>query len=498
MFNTLYSKLVAVLVAFAVLIVVMTVMVIRFSQEAYEMEMQQRLYRELAQELAQENVLLEGRKINITALQAVRERLSPFNTAIDVYYLDSNGRVLASSNPVETLKLLRVETQPLQLCLETADNLPILGDDPSDPKSKKIFSVAKLSEGKQGYLYVTLNDASENTRSFTKQLMKTYTVRQGMWLITGGLLLALLAGLLLISLITRPLRRLSRAMDNFHSGGFSKKPQPVALPSENDEIGRLSTAFNQMAQRINTQMHELERNDQQRREMLANVSHDLRTPLASLQGYLETLLMKKQSLSAEEKRSYLEIAAQQSARLSKLVRKLFELSKLESTNADIAPEQFALPELAQDVVQKFDLAASKKQVTLKTQFNGTLPLVYADIGLIERVLENLIENALRYTQAGGSIVVNLASSLDHVTVEVSDTGCGIEAQHLERIFDRFYRTEKSRHDASDSAGLGLAIVKRILELHHTEITVNSAPGQGTTFSFQLPLADSLVKQSPLN
>ena len=162
MFNTLYSKLIAVLLGFGALIVMMTVLVIRFSQEAYVLEMQLRMYRELAQALAEENVLSEGHKINDTALQAVRERLSPFKTAIDVYYLDSNGRVLASSHPVETLKMSRVETQPLQLCLQDADNLPILGDDPSNPGSKKIFSVAKLSGGKQGYLYVTLNDEAEN------------------------------------------------------------------------------------------------------------------------------------------------------------------------------------------------------------------------------------------------------------------------------------------------------------------------------------------------
>ncbi|MGH8752015.1 MAG: HAMP domain-containing sensor histidine kinase, partial [Burkholderiales bacterium] len=308
-----------------------------------------------------------------------------------------------------------------------------------------------------------------------------------MWLITGGLLLALLAGLLMVGFYTRPLRRLGGAMKNFSHHDFCETHLPQELAARPDEIGRVVETFNQMALRIKEQMCTLEQNDQERREMLANVSHDLRTPLASLQGYLETLLMKEQSLSQEEKRNYLEIAAKQSVRLSKLVGKLFELAKLDSARAKLAPEPFLLPELVQDVVQKFELAAAKKQIALKTNFPGVPPLVRADIGLIERVLENLIENALHYTPSGGSISVTLTPSLRQVTLEVSDTGRGIEAQDLERIFERFFRAEKSRHDASDSAGLGLAIVKRILELHQSQIKVQSTPGQGTTFSFPLPL-----------
>jgi two-component system OmpR family sensor kinase len=397
----------------------------------------------------------------------------------EIHLLDAQGNVKVSS--LERVNQRQIAVDPLKRCLFEPDALPILGDDPANPKGRTIFSVAQVAEGGV-YLYVTLEGGDQ--RNFLQQLLKTYSVREGMWLVTFGLVFAMLAGLAVIRSFTRPLRTLTAAMDQFRRGDFREQ---VALPSSNDEIGRLSTTFKQMAERIRAQMRDLKQVDDTRRELVANISHDLRTPLASLRGYLETLLMKEDSLSPEEKRNYLEIATEQSARLSTLISKLFELAKLDAALASAAPEPFMLSELAQDVAQKFDLAAKKKQVTLITSFPADMPPVCADVGLIERVLENLMENALRYTEAGGKISITLVPREQEVSVEVADTGCGIAADHLPHLFDRFYRVEKSRHDGAQSSGLGLAIVKRILELHESTIVVESNPGSGTKFTFSLPI-----------
>jgi signal transduction histidine kinase len=217
---------------------------------------------------------------------------------------------------------------------------------------------------------------------------------------------------------------------------------------------------------------------------VANVSHDLRTPLASLHGYLETLLMKEGKLSAQEQRNFLEIAVKQSERLGTLVAELFELAKLESHETQLHCELFSLGELVQDVAQKLQLAAEKKKIRLQTHFRADLPFVFADIRLIERVLENLIENALRYTPEGGTVTVALAREGKKVAVRVEDTGCGIPQQDLPYIFNRFYRGEN--HQRSEGAGLGLAITKRILDLHGCLIETVSAVNVGTSIGFQLP------------
>jgi signal transduction histidine kinase len=471
-FNTLYGKLVTILVGFGAAMVVMTIFVVRMSHEASAMEMDQRLNRPLAQEIAQE--IADG-DINRATLQAAKRQLG---MSAEIHVLDPQGNVISSSLPEDELKEHQVAIAPLKRCLYEPDSLPVLGDDPADPGDRTIFSVAPLA-GDRGYVYVTLDSRSQN--GFVGQLIKTYSVREGMWLATFGLAFAMLAGLVMIRSLTRPLRILSVAMDRFRDG---ESGDQIPVPSSNDEIGRLGSTFKQMAERIRAQMRDLKQVDETRRELVANISHDLRTPLASLRGYLETVLMKEEALSAEEKRHYLEIAAEQSARLSTLIAKLFELAKLDAALASAAPEPFLISELAQDVAQKFDLEARKKQIRIVTAFPPGTPPVCADVGLIERVLENLVENALKHTEAGGEVRIRLATREEQVEVEVSDTGSGIAAEHLPHIFDRFYRVEKSRHD--QSAGLGLAIVKRILELHGSTITVASTPGSGTTFSFCLP------------
>ncbi|MGH8728062.1 MAG: AAA family ATPase [Burkholderiales bacterium] len=219
-----------------------------------------------------------------------------------------------------------------------------------------------------------------------------------------------------------------------------------------------------------------------RSELIANVSHDLRTPLASLRGYLETLLMKEDTLPSAKRRSYLEIATKQSAHLTSLVEELFELAKLDFKGFQLDPEPVKLDELARDIFQKFALAAEKNDITLKMSAGPHVPYVQANIGLIERALENLIANALKYARSRVRLKVLTAEG--QVRIEVGDDGSGIAKEDLPLIFERFYRGEKSRK--TPGAGLGLAITKRIVELHGGEIAVRSRPGEGTSFYFTLP------------
>jgi signal transduction histidine kinase len=176
------------------------------------------------------------------------------------------------------------------------------------------------------------------------------------------------------------------------------------------------------------------------------------------------------------------------ARLSELVEELFELSKLDALQAQPQIEPFLLSELVHDVAQKYQLRAEQKGIKLQAQVGRDVPFVCADIGMIERVLENLIENALRHTPGGGSIILALRAveKGQAVRVQVVDTGTGIAPSDLPHIFDRFYRAKKPENrDEKSGAGLGLSIATRILELHGSELAVQSTPGKGATFSFDL-------------
>jgi signal transduction histidine kinase len=171
------------------------------------------------------------------------------------------------------------------------------------------------------------------------------------------------------------------------------------------------------------------------------------------------------------------------------VSELLELAKLEAHETQIQCEPFPLAELVQDVVQKFHLAAQEKHLELQTTFAEELPFVCGDIGLIERVLDNLIQNALRYTSPGGTITIALKQVETAITVQVIDTGIGIPSEELSAIFERFYRARQTRRAVADGAGLGLAITRHIVELHGGSITVDSIPNGGTTFIFSLPIYD---------
>ena len=233
-----------------------------------------------------------------------------------------------------------------------------------------------------------------------------------------------------------------------------------------------------------------------RRDLIANVSHDLRTPLVSIRGYLELLALRGETLDAPRRRSCLDTALRQSEHLGTLIDELFELAKLDFKGIALQRETFQLAELAGDVVQKFQLVAEGKRLSLRLDAAPGLPPVQADLSLIERVFDNLIGNALKHTPAGGCISVELRDDgARGVGVCVRDSGPGIDAAELPHIFDRFYRAADAAKRDPGGAGLGLAIAKRILELHGGTIEVESS-SRGSCFHFHLPVAATAAIRAP--
>jgi hypothetical protein len=308
------------------------------------------------------------------------------------------------------------------------------------------------------------------------------------YVMVASVAFALLAALCVFQLLTRRLKGLADAVETIAQGDFTAPLRVPGADPQGDEIDRLSAHVEAMSDRIAEQLAELERAAQRRRELLANVSHDLRTPLTSMQGYLELLLMRHGSLAATEERNYLETAVRQSERLARLIGDLFELTSLEGQDARPRPEDFSLAELAQDVAQKFALDARKRQVELHAcggEVDAAMR-VRADVGMVERVLENLLDNALRHTPAGGAVTIELGRVTHRARLAVRDTGSGIAAEKLSGIFERYDGADRSA--PGSHGGLGLAIARRIVHLHGGELSVQSRVGSGTCFTFDLPLA----------
>jgi two-component system OmpR family sensor kinase len=492
MLKSLYARLAIVLLAILVLVGGLFFIAGLMSVRSFLDEVHQKLNRELAEHLVADSLPMENGEIRSEELEHIFHVLMVINPSIEVYLLDTRGQILSYSAPKGIVVRDHVELAPVFEYLEADSRLPILGDDPRDPDGSKVFSAAPIGSGTNpdGFLYVVL--AGQQWDSAVAMLQGSYMLRLGAAAVGTGLFVALVIGLLTFAWITRRARRLELAMAQFRESEF-REHHPVTrqLDSPKDEIDRLAHTFDAMAERLVAQLEEFEKTDLLRRELVTNISHDLRTPLTSLRGFLETLDLKGPTLSPEDRKSYLEGAIRQADRLNRLVADLFELARLESGTQEMEVESLALAELAQDAAQQFQLQADERGVDLKVEIPTGPAMVDGDMGLLARVLDNLLDNGLRHTSNGGKVTLGLQETPRGISVEVSDTGCGIAPDDLPRVFDRFFQ-EKERDPVGDHAGLGLAITKRIVELHGGLIEVRSQLGQGTTFSVTLPTQTSAM------
>jgi signal transduction histidine kinase len=491
MFTTLYSRLALTLFILLCLVGVILIQLIGHSSTLYQQEVAQKLNHELAAHIVEEQTLIRDRNIDREALDHLFHQLMVINPSIELYLLDEQGGILAYSAPEDVVKRTQVDLEPILKFLDGRARFPLKGDDPRDADGHKVFSAARiLDQGRlQAYLYIVLG--GQQYDHVAEMLGESYILDSSLVVLLVALAAALTGGLMVFAFQTRRLRTLGNVM-NRYAGAGGEGSLAIRYPGKSrDEIDVLGQQFNAMADKITSQIHELKQMDDVRREMVANISHDLRTPLTTMRGYLETLQIKHAELSAEEQKEYLQTALSHSQRLGRMVEELFELARLDSVESVVFSEPFSMCELVQDVTQKFQLRAEEKSIQLNASLNTEAPLVYADIAMMQRVLENLIENGLRHTPAGGTIDVGIDVDSGNVVVQVTDTGCGIPADDVPRIFERFYQHDKNRSD-DNSAGLGLAIVKRILELHGSVIDVSSELEKGTTFSFRIPTTPIVI------
>jgi two-component system phosphate regulon sensor histidine kinase PhoR len=281
--------------------------------------------------------------------------------------------------------------------------------------------------------------------------------------------------------ITDPVLAIARTATAIKDGEVERRA-PVA---SNDEIGDLARAINDMAGRLGADIVQLKKLERIRSEFLGNVSHELRTPIFSLQGFLETLLDGAIDDPAVN-RDFLEKAHRHAQRLGLLLNDLIEISRIESGEMQMSFRYFPLREFLEQMLEEMRPQGEQKGVALRL-VNGVSPeeQVYGDRDRLKQVMVNLIDNAIKYTNPCGSVALSAVLDGDRCIVRISDTGIGIGEEHQSRIFERFYRVDRDRSRDAGGTGLGLAIVKHIVEAHGGTISVASAPGKGSEFSFTL-------------
>ncbi|HVL58507.1 MAG TPA: ATP-binding protein [Burkholderiaceae bacterium] len=407
-----------------------------------------------------------------------------------LYLLDPQGQVLAGSAAQTAGTAPRpVDLERVRRSLARDPTMPILGEDPHGLCGERACVVAArplLADGReQAWLYLVAR--SSDLAMQMPQLVRSYAIQTAAkaGLLTLAIGVALMVAM--IALLTRPLTALTAAAERVKETGFDGPGAPDVFPfsERNDEVGRLSRTFSQMLERLRLEMQRVRQTDAQRREMIASVSHDLRTPLTALLGQIETIRIKGDTLDDRQRQQFLDAALNNANHLKRLIDALAELAKLDSPEIELEREPIALGELADDLAQRYHLRAERAGLQLQVSYPDGLPLAQVDAALIERALANLLDNAIRVSPRGGRIEVRVERDGDRLRLEVLDSGPGVAPHEQERVFERFYQGSSHR-ELRGSSGLGLAIVRRVAELHGGRAGLRAAPGGGAAFYLLLP------------
>jgi two-component system OmpR family sensor kinase len=288
----------------------------------------------------------------------------------------------------------------------------------------------------------------------------------------GAVALALLLAIWMARWVTSPLQRMTKSTRALAAG----KHEPILVegPSEVQELAR---SFNEMSIRVQT-------TQQSQRDFVANVSHDLKTPLTSIQGFAQAI-MDGTASTPEELSQAAGVIYSEADRMHRMVLDLLELARMDAGIADFKRQPVDLASLLRGLVEKLSPQAHQAQVNLRAEI-GPLTTLTGDEDRLVQAFANLVDNALKFTPANGEVVIRAGQAAGQVEVSISDTGPGIPAEDLPRIFDRFYQTDKSRSRERRGSGLGLSIASEIIQAHRGTITIRSLPGKGSTFIVTLP------------
>lgn len=356
---------------------------------------------------------------------------------------------------------------------------PVFSDQQSHwgitPEGVEYVALPRLVDGTYEGQIVVMRPAPGD--EFGARVSATLGFLRGFWwqfLLAGAVAasIALVLARVLARGMTKPLRQMARAAAGMATGDYSQR---VEITSR-DEVGQLAQTFNKMSA-------ELAGTERLRRDLVANVSHELKTPITALRAHLENLLDGVE----EPDPATLEVMLAQSDRLSRLVDQLLELSRLESGDLPLHKEPMALRPLVDQVMSEVEVARGAG-VGVHNEVRSDLAHLDADQERVHQVLFNLLDNAVRFTPEGGEVTVTASRENGRCTVSVLDTGPGVDAEHLPRLFERFYRVDPARSRAGGGTGIGLAIAKSVVEAHGGRIWAESSPGQGSAFRFDLPLA----------
>lgn len=491
MIKGLYRRLALVLLTVFLILGAVLFWVYDNATQQLQQETAQKLHLHLAQYMVDEIELYPGDELNRENVREAFNKVMHLDPGTELYVVATDGEVLEYKAPHEKIINKTINLQPVKAFLDNKDFALTLGDDPRSNK-QKAFSAAPIfdkNDGLLAYLYIIIQGEVYDDAASLINANKTWWI--SLSIIAAALVFLLVTTLLLFYQLTRPLVRLNKEVAAFEQSGFqqlltSTDPLPDPSSKSNDELQALRGSFYRMGTKIVDQITYLKKHDQMRREFLAHVSHDLRTPLAGMRAYLETLQLKGDELSEADRNDFLEKALLTNHKLTGMIDEVFELARLEHGQVAVNPELISISDLLSDMYASLSGLANNKGVHLAVEMEDESTNVFADVARLDRVLQNLVGNAILYTPAGGTVTIEVSREADlQVRLSIQDTGQGIAAADLPYVFEPYFRATNGAQAYHEGKGLGLAIASKLLALHGAELTVSSELGKGARFEFLL-------------
>jgi signal transduction histidine kinase len=508
MFKTLYSQLVLTIFLMFGLLAAGLVYTLQYNHKINQDLANQQMHQQLAAHLASDLSLWPTSGLDFNAVKEAFHVMMIIGPAIELYVTDPEGNILAYDAPEEIIKRRQIDVNKITAfsAIEHTLNQPIYGIDPRSEAVHKVFSAAPIQQNGtlKGYLYIIIGGQEYD------QVWSAISDNQNlkdMVLLALVLMLALfLCTLFIFRFITQPIKHLSQQLSTYEHSGFTQLPH-IDLNGGSNDVLTLQSNVQHMAEKISTQIERLKRTDQLRKDLMIQISHDLRTPIAAQQAYLETLDIHQGQLSPDQQQHFIKQAMNNSEVVNHLVEEILQLARLENNTERFTLAPLDLVELGQNLVEKLKQLAQKKGVSLRFESNLEHALVNVDRVKIGRVINNLIENAISHcpekkqTQQSTTdpqeniVTLSIQWSNKNIRLQVSDTGKGISEQDLPYLFEPYFRINSFDEKQADYAqknptqqkhlGLGLAICQRIVDLHQSTLSVKSQLGKGTDFYFDL-------------
>ncbi len=410
---------------------------------------------------------------NEISLDTVKNHIDSLTVFLDadIWILNPSGRlVLDSSSPLDVEEVQIIQNFDPSVF---AGSYYTIGNFFEYFDSTKLSVMAPIMSNYQIYGYVVIHS------DYSSVLDNCYSLQGAIFLCFGILfLLSLIILIFFTGFVYVPLRKITNATEHYASGNYHYELQP----DSNDEIGYLAGILSYMAS-------EIARSEDDQKKFVANVSHDFRSPLTSIRGYLDAML--DGTIPPELHEKYLRIVLNETERLTKLTNGLLQLNNLNTKGLLLDKTHFDINTVIYDTAASFEGTCQKKNIKLQLFLTGDKMLVHADMGKIQQVLYNLLDNAIKFSHTDSVIKIETTEKKNKLYVSVKDYGIGIPKDELKLVWDRFYKSDASRGKDKKGTGLGLSITKEIIHSHGENINVISTQGAGSEFIFTLPISEEM-------